>query len=221
MLMAELSRRSGVPVATIKYYQREGLLPPGTPIAATRTEYGEVHLRRLRLVRTLVELGEVPLAAIGRILAAVDDESVSLHDMLGRVQYSLGPQQAGPGADDQDVRAVDELIAELGWNVTSIAPARTLLAASLAGLRRSGAVMPAAGLRGFAEVLGVLAEQEVATLEQAAAGSTDRVALSEAAVTGIVLFERVIIALRRLAQEDASARRYSPEAPGIQNRNGI
>ena len=33
MLMAELSRRSGVPVATIKYYLREGLLPPGEAIS--------------------------------------------------------------------------------------------------------------------------------------------------------------------------------------------
>lgn len=210
--MAELSRRSEVPVATIKYYQREGLLPPGTPTAATRAEYGEVHLRRLRLIRALVEIGEVPVATIRQILAAVDDPSVSLHDMLGTVQYSLGPKLAEPAGDDQDRRTVDELIAELGWNVSSIAPARALLAGSLAGLRRSGAVMPAAGLRGFAEVLRPLAAQEVATLEQAAADSTDRVALSEAAVTGIVLFERVIIALRRMAQEDASAGRYA--APG-------
>ena len=41
MLMAELSRSSGVPVATIKDYLREGLLPPGTATSATRAEYGE------------------------------------------------------------------------------------------------------------------------------------------------------------------------------------
>ena len=29
MWIAELSRRTDVPVATIKYYLREGLLPPG------------------------------------------------------------------------------------------------------------------------------------------------------------------------------------------------
>ncbi len=40
MLMAELSRRSGVPVATVKYYLREGLLPSGVTTSATRAEYG-------------------------------------------------------------------------------------------------------------------------------------------------------------------------------------
>src|SRR5262249_31390262 len=89
MLMAELSKRSGVPVATIKYYLREGLLPPGEATSATRADYGEHHLRRLRLIRALLEVGEVPLAGIGRILAAVDDESVSLHEVLGAVQYAL------------------------------------------------------------------------------------------------------------------------------------
>jgi DNA-binding transcriptional MerR regulator len=57
MLMAELSRSSGVPVATIKYYLREGLLPPGAATSATRAEYDEAHLRRLRLTRALEDPG--------------------------------------------------------------------------------------------------------------------------------------------------------------------
>lgn len=216
--MAELSRRSGVPVATIKYYQREGLLPPGTPTAATRAAYDEVHLRRLGLIRTLLEIGGVPIAVIGRILAAVDDQSVSLHDMLGTVQYSLGPHLAPPADGDAGWQAasryVDDLIGELGWEVSPHAPARALLAGALAALHRAGAAPPGSGLRHYAELLGALAAEEVASLEVSspagAPGETDRVALSEAAVAGIVLFERVIIALRRLAQEDASARRYRP-----------
>jgi hypothetical protein len=39
-------------------------------------------------------------------------------------------------------------------------------------------------------------------------GETDRAAVVEAAVAGMVLYERVVIALRRLAQEDASAQRF-------------
>jgi DNA-binding transcriptional MerR regulator len=68
MRMAELSERSGVPIATIKYYLREGLLPQGTPVSATRADYGEAHLRRLRLIRALIEVGEVPVAGISAIL---------------------------------------------------------------------------------------------------------------------------------------------------------
>lgn len=45
MRLAELSERSGVSTATIKYYLREGLLAPGRQINATTAEYDEEHLR--------------------------------------------------------------------------------------------------------------------------------------------------------------------------------
>ncbi|MYU47619.1 MerR family transcriptional regulator, partial [Streptomyces sp. SID7803] len=51
MRLSELSERSGIATATIKYYLREGLLPPGERLSATQAEYDESHLRRLRLVR--------------------------------------------------------------------------------------------------------------------------------------------------------------------------
>jgi DNA-binding transcriptional MerR regulator len=234
MLMAELSRRSGVPVATIKFYLREGLLPPGTPTAATRASYDEGHLRRLRLIRALVEVGEVPVAAIRTILAAVDDRSVGVHQMLGAVQYALGPHLAPPAEDDPYWQAarreVDDLIGEMGWMVAPEAPARDLLAGTLAALHRAGSAPPGAGLHAYAEALSRLAASEVAGLEAAArpqppeAGAEPaqvprsaraydqspaaRTALTESAVVGMVLHERVIIALRRLAQEDASARYF-------------
>ncbi len=212
MLMAELSRRSGVPVATIKYYLREGLLPTGKATSATRAEYGEEHLRRLRLIRALVEVGEVPVAGIGRILAAVDDESKSPHVMLGTVQYQLGPRPPEPAEDDEDWQAasreVEELIAGMGWTVTPAAPARTLLTAALAALRRAASAPPGAGLRAYAEAVASLTAEEVASVGSATAGNADRVALAESAVVGMVLYERVLIALRRLAQEDASARHF-------------
>ena len=203
MLMAELSRRSGVPVATIKYYQREGLLPTGVVTAPTRARYDEGHVRRLRLIRALVEIGEMPIAAVKKVLGRVDDPSVSLHDMFGTVQYALGP--AGPAASAEALAEVSELIDSLGWRITPQAPARELLAATLSALRAAGA--PAGvGLREYALALRDLAGREVASVGPLAAGS--RTAAAEAAVAGMVLRERMLIALRRLAQEDASARHY-------------
>jgi len=214
MLMAELSRRSGVPVATIKYYLREGLLPSGAAISATRADYSEAHLRRLRLIRALVDVGEVPVATIGKILAVVDDESGGVHQMLGAVQYQLGPHPAVPPEGDPDwqaaTREVDELIADLGWAVGPNAPARTLLALTLAALRRTGSAPPGPGLRAYAEAMAGLAAREVGGLgpDGAEGTSGSRVALAESAVVGMVLHERVVMALRRLAQEDASARYF-------------
>jgi DNA-binding transcriptional MerR regulator len=217
MLMAELSRRSGVPVATIKYYLREGLLPPGRATSATRAQYGEAHLRRLRLIRALVEIGEVPVAGIAKILAAVDDESESLHVMLGTVQYQLGPHPSvKPSQTDGDeswqaaTREADDLIAAMGWKVTRAAPARTLLIAALATIRRTSAAPPAPGLRAYAEAVASLTDKEVASVDRQDADrqDVDRVAVAESAVVGMVLYERVLVALRRLAQEDASARHF-------------
>ena len=62
MWMAELASRSGLTVPTIKYYLREGLLPPGETVGATRTRYDESHVRRLRLVRALDEPGVLAAA---------------------------------------------------------------------------------------------------------------------------------------------------------------
>ncbi|MBV9379545.1 MAG: MerR family transcriptional regulator [Streptosporangiaceae bacterium] len=214
MLMGELSRRSGVPVATIKFYLREGLLPPGTPTAATRASYGEDHLRRLRLIRALLEVGEVSVATIRTILAVVDDRSVGVHQMLGAVQYALGPRLTPPTDGDPHWEAAgreaDDLISDMGWIVAPEAPARTLLTATLAALRRTGSAPSGAGLHAYAEALSRLAASEVASLEPAGSPESPaaRIALTESAVVGMVLHERVIIALRRLAQEDASARRY-------------
>jgi hypothetical protein len=74
-----------------------------------------------------------------------------------------------------------------------------------------GAAPLGADFDAYAEAVSALAADEVASIEVAAANAgagEDRAALSEAAVVGIVLFERALIALRRLAREGASARRF-------------
>ena len=38
MQISELSSRAGIPLATVKYYLREGLVPPGRRITATRAD---------------------------------------------------------------------------------------------------------------------------------------------------------------------------------------
>src|SRR3954471_4408098 len=127
MKVSELSDRSGLPVQTIKYYIREGLLPKGAATAATRAEYDDTHLERLRLIRALREVGELPIASVKHIVGAVDDETVGLHDLLGTAASDLNPRTE-PQPDDPDWRAaredVDAIIAELGWRVAPEAPTR-------------------------------------------------------------------------------------------------
>lgn len=212
MLMGELSNRSEVPIATISFYLREELLFPGVGTAATCAHYSESHVRRLRLIGALLEIGDFSLAAIRRILAAVDDESVPPRQMLGTVQLALGPNITVPADEPDWLAARDEvtaLIQRQGWRVLARSPARDLLISALVALRRFQVPPTAPGLDDYAQALAGLAAAEVAGLAApATAGRGERSAVAEAAVAGMVLYERAIIALRRLAQEDAAARRF-------------
>ncbi|HEY7485875.1 MAG TPA: MerR family transcriptional regulator [Streptosporangiaceae bacterium] len=211
MKISELSDRSGLTVQTIKFYLREGLLPKGTSTAATRAEYDERHLKRLRLIRALREVADLPIAAITGIVTALDDDKIGLHDLLGTAQYALGPH-VEPRADDADWRAarqdVDALIAELGWRVTPLAPARDLLAQTFVALRQLGFPIVLTGLRPYIEAAGAISAHET---DQLTADAPRERALQGMIVT-TVLYEQVLIALHRLAQEDASARRFGDES---------
>ena len=70
MLVSELADRADVPLATVKYYLREGLLPPGENVGPRRAEYDEAHLRRLRVLRALREVGGAPVSALQVIVDA-------------------------------------------------------------------------------------------------------------------------------------------------------
>jgi DNA-binding transcriptional MerR regulator len=213
MRISELSDRSGLTVQTIKFYLREGLLPKGTATAATRAEYDERHLQRLRLIRALREVGDLPVAAITRIVSALDDDKIDLRDLLGTAQYALGPH-VEPRANDADWRAarqdVNSLITELGWQVMPDAPARDLLAQTFLALRRLGFPIVLPELRPYIEAAAAISEHEVGKLTHDA--PRDR-ALQGMLVT-TVLYEQVLIALHRLAQEDASARHFGDSPDG-------
>jgi DNA-binding transcriptional MerR regulator len=66
--VGELSRRTGVPVRTIRFYSDSGLLPPAGRSEAGYRRYDEGSRARLALIRTLRALG-VELAAVRAILA--------------------------------------------------------------------------------------------------------------------------------------------------------
>lgn len=207
MRVSELSVRSGVPVPTIKYYVRAGLLPRGEVTSATQASYGEEHVRRLRLIRALSDVGELQLADVRRVLDAVDRPSIGIHDLLGSLSWAIVPPVEAP-ADDDEWRAaretVDELLAGLDWRVYPDAPARDVLAQTVLALRRAGLPEPARWLRQYARLAHETATVDVDQLD----ADAPRAELVEHALLGTVLYERGFGALRRLAQEDVSARRY-------------
>jgi len=208
MRVSELARRAGVPIATVKYYRREGLLPPGESTARNQADYGEEHVRRLRLVRALLEVGGLPLASVRAVLDAVDDSGTPLHQVLGRAHHALGPPARDPASEDvvQARREVDTFLAALGWQVHPDAPARRALADALVALRRLGRDVDAEAFAPYAVLADSLAAREIAFVST---HEGSRAELVESVVVGTVVFEAALVALRRLAQEHHSALRWS------------
>ncbi|MFD3942158.1 MerR family transcriptional regulator [Streptomyces sp. NPDC058579] len=217
MRLSELSDRGGVSVATVKYYLREGLLPPGTPVTARQSEYGEEHLRRLRLVRALLTVGGMTIQQARDVLAVSDDPAFGRHERVGIAQYMLGPQASPPDSSDPERALWDETFAEMrgvltgmGWRVFDEAPALAALTRAVLTLRELGYRGGADDIRRYAEVMHPIAAEEYEVmaeypvLEEAI----------EAAVAYTVLYEPILLSLRRLAHEDVSAHLYRYPSPG-------
>ncbi len=204
MRVAELSRRSGVSVPSIKYYLREGLLPAGERTGPNQASYGDEHVRRLGLVRALIDVGGLSVAATRDVLTAVDSPDVRLHDALGAAQAGVTPAPE-ERTDDAGVRAqrtLDDLVTRRGWRVSPDNPARRTVVDVLATYESLGEPELAAAIDLYAEAVEAIAAHEVAVV--LAFGERERVL--EGAVVGTVLGDTLLAALRRLAQEDASSR---------------
>ncbi|MEV5875655.1 MerR family transcriptional regulator [Streptomyces sp. NPDC052101] len=211
MRLAELSRRSGVSTATIKYYLREGLLAPGRQINATTAEYDDEHVRRLRLVRAMIQVGGLPVATVREVLRNVDDDSLGRTIRLGAALWAL-PQVPEPDEDDAFVQAAhreaDELLDRLGWSnaklLTTVSPAYRSLVVSVAAFRRLGYKWGFELLISYGKLMHEAAKLDLDFVETHPS-EAEKV---ETAVLGAVLTEPMLQALRRLAQEEESARRY-------------
>jgi DNA-binding transcriptional MerR regulator len=201
MWMSELSSRSGVPIATVKYYLREGLLPPGESTGATRAVYSDEHVRRLRLVRALADVGGLRLADVRRVLAAVDDQDTTLHDVLGVAQAALSP--VGPAPTRRSVDRVAALVRRRRWRVAPDGANAAALARALDAMDDVDDGLPDEALDGYAGVVADLAAVEVPTIDASSAETAVR-----QTVVRTVLVEPVLLALRRMAHEDLSRRRF-------------
>lgn len=207
MKIAELSRSSGVSVPTIKYYLREGLLPPGRNTAPNQADYSPTHLHRLTLIRTLVEVGRLSISSVRAVVAAIDEKKLSLHDTLGVAHDALPPlrpETAPEGDLELALDEVDKYIDRLGWTGSATSPARYALAQALVSLRRLGRDCGPEVFDLYARHADQLATREIASLP----GDEDRDRVVEEAVVGTIVFEAALTSLRRLAEAHHSAVRF-------------
>lgn len=199
MKMSELSVATGVPVATVKYYLRERLLPAGTPVSATSSSYDGTHVDRLKLIRALVEGAGLSIAQVRQVAQTLDNPPDTWHDMLGTAHAVL----CGPADEGLEMDSADALLVRLGWAVGDRSPARADLARALAALNAGGLDVSARDLDGYAAAAQTAAAIDVASLPT----DTPEAALRHA-IIGTALADPVLVALRRLAQEHLSAQTF-------------
>ena len=195
MRMAELSRTTGVPVATIKYYLREGLLPPGRSVAATQAEYDDAHVRRLRLVRALLVVGGLSVAAARKVVETIDEAPTDVGAAVGAAHDALPPPLPALAEGERPERAL-AAVAALGWDVDPDSTGVRQLEAALAGVDEVGLPMRPERLAAYGEAAMRIADVEVRGTPTSS--PTDAV---QYAIVGTVMYEPVLAALRRVAQQ--------------------
>lgn len=212
MQLGQLAAAAECSVATVKYYVREGLLHPGTPVSATLADYDHTHLARLRMIRVLREVGNLPVADIGRVITALDDDTISLNAKLASAFYALPPR----APDDEPVSGelLDEVrrfVERHGWHIAPDAPSIALLAHTVHAARRLwGPVGPEIFDR-YAVAFDALARGDVEVI----ADAPDAADVVRQVVVGTVLWDVAMVALRRMAAEHYATRRWEGPAAAV------
>jgi DNA-binding transcriptional MerR regulator len=80
--ISELADRSGVPVATIRHYLREGLLPEPVKTSRNMAYYPPEFVERIRLIKQLQEERFMPLRVIREVLQREDADPERLRAVI-------------------------------------------------------------------------------------------------------------------------------------------
>lgn len=194
--VSELVAASGVPLATVKYYLREGLLMPGESTSATRADYTDLHLRRLTLIKALAGIG-LPLPKIRVIVELIDEPRESLFDTLGHALAALPPYLEPVREGYPRAKAA---LDRLGQIYDPDYPAVAQLEHALAAAEDVGIPMSDERLRSYGEHVLAIARIDLASMPARSPEST-----VEYAVLGTAIYEPVLAALRRLAHQHLMA----------------
>lgn len=207
--IGELSRRSGVPIATLKFYLREGLITPAHKSGRTMAWYHPSVVDRIRSIRELQERQFLPLEVIretiDRAATATDDHTMarSIADVLIR--------HGGKRSRTRDeVLAGGAKPAELEWlrRAGLAVPDEDgcyrgddlALLATLGAARRSGLgaeMLPFEILGDYILALNKLVEVELRTYRAGVIGKAKPAEVAKLTKVATELSERLVVLLRR------------------------
>jgi DNA-binding transcriptional MerR regulator len=203
MQLKELSERTGISPASIKFYLREGLLPAGQSVHATRAEYSPQHVTRLELIQALRRVVGLNITQIRNLLKLADD-GVPRLELLAAVQRTV-LQLDEVGTDDGDVptQGGDGVVRFRNWpDVPS--DARRALNTHLERMENLGVPVADEVLDAYSQAVDNIAHFDIT----ATTAPDDVNQLILAAAVGMHLQGQLVLKLLALAQASHAIRRY-------------
>lgn len=221
MKISELSQATNVPVPTIKFYIREGLLPAGALTARNQAEYSDVHVERLALIRAMREAAGLPIDTIARVLraseSAKEDFVVAAIDALERpIQVDIEVSSEVQSAAEQAMLA---LAKRRRWKLDAHDQSLRDAARALGVINTSFKPHDEQrALDAYADAIDRIAEFELP--DDWAPDASPNAALRYA-VLGTVVVEPFILALRRMAHvaRTRKIQRLEARATAAKGRN--
>jgi DNA-binding transcriptional MerR regulator len=227
MRISELADTTGVPVATIKFYLREKLLPSGRLTSRTSAVYDESHVDRVRLIRALTDAGGLNIAAVRRIVDALDSPHQEQIDMLGIAQRTL----AGETAEDAETAAADEdaarfapgrissrvraLAERRGWSVLERSdPLMTRLEQAWSACDQARVPTGDDHIDAYAEAMSLVARADIAHMPRSTAEAMRMV------VVGTVMSRGLLDVLRMIEQREAAIAHAKGRGPEQETGRG-
>lgn len=203
MQLKELSQRTGVPPASIKFYLREGLLPAGQAITATRARYSPQHASRLELIQALRRVVGLNIAQIRKLLKLADD-GVPRLELLAAVQRTvLRLDEVGTEHGDIRTPAGDAVVRLRNWP-DAPSDARNALNAHVALMDSLNIPVTTELLDAYSKALDTIADLDIA----ATTAPDDVNRLIMTAAVGMHMHSQLVLKLLAFAQASHAIRRY-------------
>ena len=209
MKIGELARRSGVPIATLKFYLREGLIAPARKSGRTMAWYHPSTVERIQSIRELQERQFLPLDVIRQTIdradAAADDHAIA--EGIAEVLIRRTGKRARSRAE---VLAHGAKEAELEWlqragiavadadgcyRGDDLAVLQTLGAARRSGLAAD--ILPFEILGDYMVALNRLVEVELRMFRSGVIGRAKPAEVAKLTKAAAELSERLVVLLRR------------------------
>ena len=207
MQLKELSGLTGISAASIKYYLREGLLPAGETVNATRAEYSARHVDRLGLIQALRRIVGLNIDQIRGLLTMADDGAprLALLAAVQRVVLHLDSPAAGSG--DMPTPATDAVVRLRNWPDYP-SDARNALNGHLELMESLHIPVSDGLLDTYSKAMDDVAGLDIAATT--APDSVDQLILT--AAVGMHMHSQLLLKLLALAQASHAIRRYEQDA---------